>query len=114
MPDPLGRADERVLDGRMFMRPFTWLLALCEVVEEGCDVAAEQAGYLGGWEVAAAGHGCPPADVVEAFGPLPGRGAVVDELVEDGDRGGHRDQVAPAQLAGQPAVVGVVADGGRD
>ena len=28
-----------------------------EVVEEGCDVAAEQAGLLGGWEVAAAGQG---------------------------------------------------------
>jgi len=38
---------------------------------------------LGGWEVAATGHGRPPADVVQAFGPLAGRRAVVDELVKD-------------------------------
>src|SRR6202044_3592201 len=48
------------------------------VVEEGCDVAAEQVGFLGGWEVAAARHGRPLADVIEAFGPLAGRRAVVD------------------------------------
>src|SRR6266516_1522330 len=59
-----------------------------QIVEEGCDVAAEQARFLGGWEVAAAGHGRPPADVVEALGPFSGRGAVVDELVKDGYRGG--------------------------
>ena len=58
-----------------------WGRPFCgEVVEEGCDVAAEQVGLLGGWEVAAAGHGRPPADVVQTFGPLAGRRAVVDEL----------------------------------
>ena len=70
-----------------------------EVVEEGGDVAAEQAGLLGGREVAAAGHGCPPADVVQAFGPLAGRRAVVDELVKDGYRGGHCNRVGQASSA---------------
>src|SRR5580700_5684442 len=64
-----------------------------EVVEEGGDVAAEQVGLLGGWEVAAAGHGRPPVDVVQAFGPLAGRRAVVDELVKDGYRGGHGNSI---------------------
>src|SRR6185295_160978 len=79
-----------------------------QIVEEGCDVAAEQAGYLGGCEVAATAHGCPPADVVEAFGPFSGRGAVVDELVKDGYRGGHRNHVGEAQFVCQPSVVDVV------
>src|SRR5215472_8168037 len=99
---------------RMYLRPFASLPALCEVVEEGCDVAAEQAGYLGGREVAATGHGCPPADVVEAFGPFSRRGAVVDELVKDGYRGGHRNHVGEAQFVCQASVVDVVAYGGRD
>src|SRR5215469_4537038 len=97
-----------------FMRLFAWLLAVCEAVEEGCDVAAEQAGYLGGREVAATGHGCPPADVVETFGPFPGRGAVVDELVKDRYRGGHRHHVGAAQFVCEPSVVDVVPYGGRD
>src|SRR5215471_19541164 len=65
-----------------------------EVLEEGSDVAAERAGLLDGREVTAAGHGRPPADVVEPLGPLAGGRAVVDELVrEDGHRGRHRDRV---------------------
>src|SRR5580704_12444258 len=85
-----------------------------EVVEEGGDVAAEQVGLLGGWEVAAAGHGCPPADVVQTLGPLAGRRAVVDELVKDGYRGGHGNRVGQAQPGGQRPVVDVVPDGGCD
>ncbi|HXP58710.1 MAG TPA: mycofactocin oligosaccharide methyltransferase MftM [Streptosporangiaceae bacterium] len=85
------------------------------VVEEGGDVAAEQVRLLGGWEVAAARHGRPPADVIEAFGPLAGRRAVVDELVrKDSYRGGHRDPVGGTQFGGQPPVVHVVPHGGRD
>src|SRR6202012_901823 len=86
-----------------------------EAVEEGRDVAAEQVGLLGGGEVAAAGHGCPPEDVVQALGPLAGRRAIIDELVgEDSDRGGHRDRVGGAQFGCQPPVVHVVPHGGRD
>src|SRR6202042_3980040 len=71
-------------------------------------------GRLGGWEVAAAGHGRPPVDVVQAFGPLAGRRAVVDELVKDGYRGGHGNRVGQAQPGGQRPVVDVVPDGGCD
>jgi hypothetical protein len=60
-----------------------WAGCHAGVVEEGCDVAAEHVGFLGGWEVAAAGHGRPPADVVQALGPLVGWRAVVDELVTE-------------------------------
>src|SRR4029077_20810780 len=91
-----------------------WAGRRAEVVEEGCDVAAEQVGLLGGWEVAAAGHGRPPADVVQAFGPLAGRRAIVDELVEDSYRGGHPNRVGQTQLGRQPPVVHVVPDRGGD
>jgi HEAT repeats/HEAT repeat associated with sister chromatid cohesion len=77
-----------------------------QVVEESCDVTAEQVGLLGGWEVAATGHGRPPADVVQTFGPLAGRRAVVDELVsKDSYRRGHRNRVGQAQFGCQPPVV---------
>src|SRR6201999_3638995 len=68
-----------------------------------------------GREVAAARHGRPPADVVQALGPLAGRRAGVDELVrEDRYRGGEGTRVGGAQLGGQPPVVDVVTDRGRD
>ena len=66
--------------------------------EERRDVAGEQLGLLGGGEVAAARHRRPPADVVEALGPLARRLALGDELVgEDGDRGRHADEVVRAE-----------------
>src|SRR6202020_3164674 len=91
------------------------LVAPAQVVEEGGDVAAEQAGFLGGWEVAAAGHRRLPADVVQPLGPLAGRRPVVNELgTKDSYRGGHGNRVGGTQFGGQPPVVRVVLDGGRD
>ena len=93
---------------RLTPGPRPGLANLPEVVEEGCDVTAEQVGLLGGWEVAAAGHGRPPADVVQTFGPLAGRRAIVDELVEDSNRRRHRYHVGQAQQelgeATRPAI----------
>src|SRR6266496_1660459 len=43
-----------------------------QLAEEGRDVAGEQLGFLDGSEVAAAGHGRPPAYVVEPLCPFAG------------------------------------------
>src|SRR5262247_2970278 len=85
--------------------------------EERGDVAGEEFGFFGGGEVAAGGHYGPAADLIEAFGPFPGRLAFGYEGVrEDRDGGGHPGKVAGAEarLALPAAVVVVVAHRGGD
>src|SRR6266542_5431612 len=67
--------------------------------EERGDVAGEEFGFLGWGEVAAGGHYGPVADVIQAFGPFPGRLAFGYEHVgEDRHGGRHPGEVAGAEL----------------
>src|SRR5215472_14292556 len=89
----------------------------CGAGEEGGDVAGYEFRLLTGGEVAAARHHGPPADLIEALGPLARRLAFADERVrEDRDRGRHLGPLLRAQprLALPAAVVGVIPDRGRD
>src|SRR6516225_11287488 len=88
--------------------------------EECGDITSDGFGFLGGGEVAARGHHGPAVDVIQPFGPFPGRLAFGDKHVrKDRDGGRHLSDVirAEARLALPAAIVVVVAhrggDGGR-
>src|SRR5262245_30492010 len=76
------------------------------LAKERCDIAGEQLGLFGCGEVPTARHRCPPAHVVQAFGPLTGRYALIDEVTrEDRDASWYFDELVWSDPDSEAPVV---------